>query len=83
MGCKELDLQVQQVQSDMHAYGHTHMNGDGECGAQYVKNEKGMLSPVGGRNETRYVQNALEGGGRSLWCVWDRGNMGGYPVEAH
>ena len=83
VGCKELDLQVQEVDSDIHGYGHTHMNGDGECGARYVKDGQGKLSPVGKRNETRYVQQALEGGGHDLYCVWDRGTMAGYPVSAH
>jgi hypothetical protein len=75
--------QVERVDSDMHAYGHTHMNGDGECGARYVKDAKGLLSPVGKRNETRYIQNALEGGGRGLYCVWDKGLMAGHSVDAH
>ena len=47
MGCKELDLQIKQIDSDVHVFGHSHVNIDTTCGD----------------GETRYVQSALEGGG--------------------
>ena len=71
-----------EVQSGMHGYGHTHINGDGECG----KNEKGMLSSVVTRNETPVTSQTRSRGwrGRSLYCMWDIGATwgvsGGSPL---
>ncbi|KAK3280851.1 hypothetical protein CYMTET_11335 [Cymbomonas tetramitiformis] len=82
VGCKELDLQVQRVEADMHVYGHTHMNGDGECGNQYVRDSSGALSATGAKNNVRYCQMALEGGERGLYCVWDKGVLMGVRHDA-
>ena len=56
---------------------HTHLNGDGRAGARYVRGADGQLAPHGARNETRYVQAALEGGARGLYCVFDAGLLAG------
>ena len=65
VGCVELDAIVQRLGADVHAYGHTHMNGDGPCGT----------------SRTRYVQYALEGGGAQLYCVFDNGVVAGKEVR--
>ena len=78
VGCKHLDLHIQRIRAGVHVYGHTHVNGDGTCGARYVKDPStGMMQPVGEANTTRYVQSALEGGARGLLCVYDRGKPSG------
>jgi tetratricopeptide (TPR) repeat protein/predicted phosphodiesterase len=78
VGCKHLDLHIQRIRASVHVYGHTHVNGDGACGARYVKDPGSeTLQPVGEANTTRYVQSALEGGARGLLCVFDRGQPSG------
>ncbi|QDZ25818.1 putative metallophosphatase [Chloropicon primus] len=47
VGCKELDVQIQRIKSDVHVFGHTHMD---------------MDTTMPG-TDTRYVQSALDGGG--------------------
>jgi hypothetical protein len=84
VGCKELDAHVAALRSDVHVYGHTHVNGDSTAGRRYVaqggKGGKGggaLLAATGAANATRYVQAALEGGAPGLYCVFDRGAPAG------
>ena len=71
VGCKELDLQIAELNAAVHVFGHTHLNGDGVAGARYVRGRDGRLEPTGARNETRYVQAALEGGAPGFYCIFD------------
>lgn len=79
VGCKELDLQVQALQADVHVFGHTHLNTDTTCSNQYEE-RGGVLTPGSRRNDCRYVQSALAGGG-GLYCLWDRGHVSGKMVD--
>lgn len=65
VGCLELEDQVARLGSQVHVYGHTHINGDGPCGVN---------------SERRYVQYALEGGGSKLYCIYDNGILHGKEV---
>ncbi len=76
VGCKELDAAVAALRSDVHVYGHTHINGDSTAGRRYVR-EGARLVATGDANGTRYVQAALEGGARGLYCVFDKGHLAG------
>ena len=69
VGCLELDEQIDAVDADVHVYGHTHINGDSDAFPHL-------------RPRRRYVQYALEGGGRNLYCVWDRGHAASKEVRA-
>jgi len=85
VGCKHIDMQLAQLRSDVHVYGHTHLNGDGGAGLRYECDATGTLQATGTHNETRYVQSALEGGARGLYCVFDKGALTGryYSSEGH
>jgi hypothetical protein len=78
VGCKELDAHIGALRSDVHIYGHTHVNGDSTAGRRYVPEGRlGALAATGAANGTRYVQAALEGGAPGLYCVWDKGAPAG------
>ena len=53
VGCKELDMQIHKIQSDVHVFGHTHMNTDTECGTRYVLDTKGQVTLGSEKNQTR------------------------------
>ena len=80
MGCKELDLQVQEVEADVHVFGHSHINTDSTFERAYVRDAHGRAAPGGGPNRTRYVQSALEGGG-GLYMLWDGRGLVGREVD--
>jgi len=80
MGCKELDLQIQHVESDVHVFGHSHINTDSTFERAYEKNAGGRAVLGTAANRTRYVQSALEGGG-GLYMVWDGNSLVGRAVD--
>mmetsp|Transcript_3134 Transcript_3134/g.7692 ORF Transcript_3134/g.7692 Transcript_3134/m.7692 type:complete len:195 (+) Transcript_3134:186-770(+) len=81
VGCKELDLQVQRIGSDVHVFGHTHKNTDTLCGNRYDALPGGKGVAMGKeKNETRYVQSALEGGG-GLYKIFGQGVLHGQAVD--
>merc|ERR1712078_443438 len=45
MGCKELDLQVQEVEADVHVFGHSHINTDSTFERAYVRDAHGRAGP--------------------------------------
>ena len=67
--------QIQQIGSDVHVYGHTHINGDGPCDFNGSKGRPSSKDPC------RYVQSALEGGARDLYCVYNKGHLSGLEVK--
>ena len=77
VGDAGLDEQVQRIGADVHVYGHTHINGDGPC--QY-RREKGDRHSSR-KDPCRYVQSALEGGARDLYCVYNKGHLSGIDVK--
>ena len=68
--------QIQRIGSDVHVYGHTHINGDGPC--DFNGSAKGRPSS---KDPCRYVQSALEGGARDLYCVYNKGHLSGLEVK--
>jgi hypothetical protein len=76
VGCKELDLQIQEIKADVHVFGHTHMDTDTTTGDKYVSDSRGAVTGLGSeKNLTRYVQSALDGGG-SLYQLFGNGLTG-------
>uniref|UniRef100_A0A7S0N9U0 Calcineurin-like phosphoesterase domain-containing protein n=1 Tax=Pyramimonas obovata TaxID=1411642 RepID=A0A7S0N9U0_9CHLO len=87
IGCKELDVQIQQIRPDVHVFGHSHIETDGTHGAPYEKNPaNGMLVPNKSptvKNNTRYVQRALtgdKGDAERLYCIFDDTELTGKYV---
>ena len=72
-------MQVQAIKSDVHVFGHTHMDTDTLCGTRYrtarsASAAEGHEIVLGDeKNETRYVQSALDGGG-GLYLLFDGKN---------
>jgi len=66
-------FQIEQIGSDVHVYGHTHINGDGPCDARNDRPSR--------KDPCRYVQSALEGGARDLYCVYNKGHLSGIEVK--
>lgn len=84
VGCKRLDGAIAALRSDVHAFGHTHINTDTTCGRRYeAERGGGALAATGANNPTRYVQHAREGGARGLLCVFAHGGLAGreYGVD--
>lgn len=70
VGCTAIGEQADAVGSDMHAFGHTHMNEDSKM--------------PGGRG-ARVVQYAIESTGAAdeIYCVFDRGHASGKTVRTN
>eukprot|EP00873_Tetraselmis_striata_P021276 jgi/Tetstr1/441540/TSEL_029770.t1 len=77
VGCKELDLQIEMLQSDVHVFGHTHINTDRALPSQHA--------PPGAQSASsrRYVQYALENCGRSAppYCLWEGSKLVGRATQ--
>jgi hypothetical protein len=71
-------MQVQALQSDVHVFGHTHINIDVPLSHSAASFGHHMRNS---RATTRYVQYALENCGRSAppYCLWDGSHLVGEP----
>ncbi|WIA13924.1 hypothetical protein OEZ85_002494 [Tetradesmus obliquus] len=71
MGCCELQLQLEQVSSAVHVYGHSHINADMVLPTAAALKS---MSSTGSSSSRRYVQYALDAVGAEsagLYCLWD------------
>lgn len=78
VGCHELQVQLAQVQSNVHVYGHTHINADLQLDKEHGSFPCG--STISGSR--RYIHNALDGHARNptLICVWDGRKMAKHTI---
>jgi hypothetical protein len=87
---------VQQINSDVHVFGHTHMAMDGYLGDRYrsIKNvpryreantgdDEDLCHIHGSENTTRYVQNCLDNPEeQGVYCIFDGEQLCGGNVPS-
>lgn len=83
MGCKQLELQLAALASDLHVYGHSHVTADvalpqqpavpaGTAAATGLASG-GTATAAVSASTRRYVHHPLDGqyNGPTLYCIWD------------